>query len=133
MTYEELKKANDLKVKDWFECEISYPFRPAYDWREEFDIVKETEKAVMINIQVVLANGDDGYDRNVWVPKKCFESYSEYKAREEKADERYEEGCAKYEKLVAFCKENKIKGARSGLRKDTLLAKVAEAGLSYAW
>lgn len=131
-TYEELKNTNDLKVKDWFNCSISYPFFAAENWRTEFMIVKETEKAVCINIDVYLANGDN-YTRDVWVPKKCFESYEEYKEREAKAEERYEAACSRYDELVAFCKANGIKGARSGMRKDTLLAKVSAAGLAFVW
>lgn len=132
-TFEELKNTNDLKVKDWFECNINYPYSASENWRTEFYIVKESEKAVCINIDIHSCDGEWDGTRNVWVPKSCFESLKDYEEREAKAEERYDAACKRYNELVAFCKENKIKGARSGLRKDTLLAKVAEAGLSFAW
>lgn len=137
MTYEELKNTNDIKVKDWFQCDVSYPFSAYDDWRTNFGIVRETEKAVLINIGIYLTSGEWDGTRNVWVPKSCFESAKEYEKAQEQLEEKrqqnYEDGCKKYEKLIAFCKENNVKGARNGMRKDTLLKKVQEAGLSYAW
>ena len=40
-------------------------------------------------------------------------------------------GCERYERVLAFAKEHKVKGARKGLRLQTLLSKIAEAGLTY--
>lgn len=131
MTYEELKKANDMKVKDWFNCDVSYPFSPDYDWRTAFDIVKETEKAVCITIGIHSCNGEWEGSRNVWVPKSCFESCEEYEAKARRAEIIAKEATERYERLVDFCKENKVKGARFGLRKETLLRKIEEAGLTY--
>lgn len=127
-TYEELKQNNDLKVKDWFTYSASYGYGRNSDWREDFAIEKETEKAVLISFEVVRLDGEAEKDEKVWVPKSCFESYREYHERKDKA---FEEGCNRYNKLIAFCKENKIKGARVGLRVSTLLEKIENAGLSY--
>lgn len=129
-SYEELKQNNDLKVKDWVSSGISYPYVKNSNWREEFDIVKETEKAVLIRLEVITADGEYEMYKDAWIPKSCFESCSEYHERKDKA---FEEGCNKYNKLIAFCKENKIKGARVGLRVSTLLEKIENAGLSYTY
>lgn len=129
-TYEELKNTNDLKVVDWFTPNTTEQLY--LRWRENFNVERETEKAVLITVDGYKWNGDVK-DVTVWVPKKCFESQSEYTAKEAKAEERYQNACNRYEELVAFCKENGVKGARVGLRKDTLLAKVAEAGLAFNW
>lgn len=134
-TYEELKNTTDLKVKDWFECSISYPFHADCDWRTNFSVERETEKAVLIRIDVSSCDGEWDGQRNVWVPKSCFESLKEYnriqEEREARREQAFEEGCKKYNALIEFCKANKIKGVRVGLRAVTLLKKVQEAGLSY--
>lgn len=52
-------------------------------------------------------------------------------AREIEARRRLIAGCERYERVLAFAKEHKVKGARKGLRLQTLLSKIAEAGLTY--
>ena len=56
---------------------------------------------------------------------------AEIEAKRIAARQRFEAGCERYEKLLAFCKEHKIKGVRSGLRMATLLNKVEAAGLKF--
>ena len=133
MTFEELKAREDLKVKDWFDCKVSYPFKASSNWRKEFDIVKESEKAVLIEICIESRDGEwDGLS-NVWVPKSCFESLEEYEKNEQEKEKRFEEGCKKYEQLIAFCKDNGIKGVRNGMRKETILNKILNLGLVYQY
>ena len=52
-------------------------------------------------------------------------------AREIEARKRLIAGCERYERVLAFAKEHKVKGSRKGLRLQTLLSKIAEAGLIY--
>ena len=48
--------------------------------------------------------------------------------------EKLENNKVKYEKLVAYCKENHIKGARNGFSHITLLKKIKEqTGVEYAY
>ena len=56
---------------------------------------------------------------------------AEIEAKRIAARQRFEAGCERYEKLLAFCKEHKIKGVRSGLRMATLLNKIEAAGLKF--
>ena len=133
MTFEELKVREDLKVKDWFNCNLDYRVRPTSDWRKDFAIVKESEKAVLIEICVESRDGEWDGLRNVWVPKSCFESLEEYEKHEQEKEERFQEGCKKYGQLIAFCKDNGIKGIRSGMRKETILNKILNAGLVYQY
>ena len=103
-----------------------------------FAVVKETEKAVQIAILVFsdLSHSDmpQDYDRLVWVPKSCFcDSEEAIKELHEKK-EKLENNKVKYEKLVAYCKENNIKGARNGFSHITLLKKIKEqTGVEYAY
>ena len=131
-TYEELKQANDLKVADWFEPSNVPSYAGIYGWRRNFTIVRETEKAVQIEVEATSRDGEYDFMVKVWVPKACFESRKDYFEKEAKREQAFEDGKARYEKLLAFCKEHGVKGARLGLKTSTLMGLVNKAGLVYA-
>lgn len=131
MSYEELKQAKDLKIKDWFKPQSKLQILGKGHLIENIMISRETEKAVLVSLNSCTWNGTE-YLTECWIPKSCFESYSEYQKNEKIKEANYEKACEKYDKLVAFCKTNKIKGARVGLRTVTLLNKIEQAGLSYS-
>ena len=118
-------------IQDWFKGKIE--IRSGFHCVnfEEFYIEKETEKALCISLEIISNDGEYETEQSVWVPKKCFETYAEKEAREQNRQNAFESGCSRYEKLVAFCKENKLKGARVGLRTSTLMAMIEKAGLVY--
>ncbi len=94
------------------------------------EIMKETEKAYLLQVEYVTLNGENDGWKNLWCPKKCTmttEEYALYKIEEQKRDEQmqknFDEGCKKYEALVKFAKENKVKGVRVGMRTETILKK----------
>ena len=68
-TYEELKNTNDLKVVDWFTPNTTENL--VEEWRENFMIARETEKAVQLTVDAYKWNYDEKVV-TVWVPKKCF-------------------------------------------------------------
>lgn len=132
-TFEELKESHDLKVKDWVSIELLHWQKPSggYDhWRTDFYILRETEKAVQIEIDIESLDCEWEGTSKHWIPKSGFESRLEYEQREE---ERFQNGKDKYEKLINFCKENNVKGCRVGMRKDTLLCKIEDLGLKEKW
>lgn len=132
--FEKLRKKNDLKVVDWFDFQINYPYFIASD-RSEVIICKESEKAVQIVITIETVDGEYEFARKAWVPKACFESASAYEEKKAQAEAKrevaFEEGCKRYEALISFCKANHVKGARVGLRTATLLKLIEKSGLTY--
>ena len=94
-------------------------------------VVKETEKAVLLQITFAYTN-DIIRTRNEWVPKSCTITEEEKKIEEQESERRFEEGCKKYEELLKFAKAN-LKGIRKGMRKDTIIKKLNDAGIEYVW
>ena len=103
---------------------------------DQVTIKRETEKACYIEFW----NAKFGSIFS-WVPKSVCglaekseaakKVEEEIEAREIEARKRLLAGCEHYERVLAFAKEHKVKGARKGLRLQTLLSKIAEAGLIY--
>ena len=52
----------------------------------------------------------------------------EAQAEDEREEKAIESGIEYNKKLVEFCKDNGIKGARTGLRTTTLIEKIKKAG-----
>lgn len=94
-------------------------------------VVKETEKAVLLQITFAYTN-DIIRTRNEWVSKSCTITEEEKKIEEQESERRFEEGCKKYEELLKFAKAN-LKGIRKGMRKDTIIKKLNDAGIEYVW
>lgn len=123
-------------VEDWFLAK-NFTQNEQYGIRnaDSSEIIRETEKAVQVAWYTKY-----GTIRS-WVPKSCCglaekseaakKIEAEIEAKRITARQRFEAGCERYEKLLAFCKEHKIKGVRSGLRMATLLNKVEAAGLKF--
>ena len=117
-----------LKVKDWFTRKIEIPTGFSL-WDYDIEaILKETEKASLCVLSVISRDGEYETTIERWIPKTCIENSEEYEAKMDKA---FEEGKARYEKLIAFCKENGIKKVRVGLRTATIMRMIEEAGLVY--
>ena len=57
------------------------------------------------------------------------EDFKKEEERQEKRIKRFEEGQRKYNELIEFAKENKVKGVRVGWRKETIINKIKDAGL----
>lgn len=99
----------------------------------EVKVVKETEKAYLVDMDTETIGGEKDLYLQVWVPKKCTMTKEEYFEEKRRCVEVFENGKKMYAALVDFCKKNNIKGARVGLRKETLLKKVHEAGLEFCF
>lgn len=119
----------------------------------EFDVLKETEKAVMVHFhdfsQAPWFDGDDNrWDRDVWLPKSQIKIENgvvveiagwlakkhnilthEERARLEKLER---EMTTKYEAVIERAKAAGIKGVRKGMRYTTILAKAAEQHIAFA-
>ena len=120
-----------MYIKEWKIKEIAREYNGGF-LEEILGIERETEKAYLLCIAWDYTS-DLYRTLKVWVPKSATMTDEEYREEQRKEDERFEEGCKRYENLVAFAKEHGIKGIRVGMRKNTILTKIAEAGLEYAY
>ena len=70
-----------------------------------------------------------------YVPKSVVKTVAQYErdraAEQKRMDKAYETGKQKYEKLLNFAK-GKVK-VRNRMKKDTIIAKLKEAGYDYTW
>ena len=121
-----------VHVKDWFMRTLQERDRHFFS---EVVILKETEKAYFCEFDGETADGERDVWKKAWVPKSCTQTLEEYeieeRERNERLQKRFEEGKKAYEELVAWAKKNGVKGVRVGLRKETILKKIEEAGLTY--
>lgn len=123
-----------LFIKEWFERKLEEKniIANCRPYIESIDcVVKETEKAVLLQITFAYTN-DIIRTRNEWVSKSCTITEEEKKIEEQESERRFEEGCKKYEELLKFAKAN-LKGIRKGMRKDTIIKKLNDAGIEYVW
>lgn len=73
------KEEKSFSIKEWFYNKNSEKFRfrngSASRWFEESDIVKETEKAYNVTLEVESYDGEHTlFITKVWVPKSCVEA-----------------------------------------------------------
>lgn len=118
-----------LAIKQWFWNKIEKD----YGWNYILDgihtVIKETEKAVMLEIEAYTLDGEYEAVKNIWVPKKCTLTEEEYELEEKQQEEKMQSGLNYNQKLINFCKENGIKGVRKMMKTKTLLEKIEKAGL----
>ena len=126
----------NIYVESWFIAKnFNQQQQYAINRAESVEVIAETEKAVKIawttkygTIKSWVPKSVCGLAEKSEAAKKVEE---QIEAREIEARKRLLAGCEHYERVLAFAKEHKVKGARKGLRLQTLLSKIAEAGLIY--
>ena len=126
----------NIYVESWFIAKnFNQQQQYAISRAERIEVIGETEKAVKVawftkygTITSWVPKSVCGLAEKSEAAKKVEE---EIEAREIEARKRLIAGCERYERVLAFAKEHKVKGARKGLRLQTLLSKIAEAGLIY--
>lgn len=118
-------------IKEWFLNKMEIPSYAIPE--QKVEVVRETEKAYYVVMNTETVDGEKDLSLKYWVPKKCTMTEEEYEEEESNYIERRLESERKYNALVAFCKENGVKGARVGLRVATLLKKIEDAGLVYTY
>lgn len=126
----------NIYVESWFIAKnFNQQQQYAISRAERVEVIGETEKAVKVawftkygTITTWVPKSVCGLAEKSEAAKKVEE---QIEAREIEARKRLIAGCERYERVLAFAKEHKVKGARKGLRLQTLLSKIAEAGLTY--
>ena len=126
----------NIYVESWFIAKnFNQQQQYAISRAERVEVIGETEKAVKVawftkygTITSWVPKSVCGLAEKSEAAKKVEE---EIEARAKAARERLEAAEKHYEAVLAFAKENKVKGARRGLKLRTLYAKIAEAGLEF--
>lgn len=126
----------NIYVESWFIAKnFNQQQQYAISRAERIEVIAETEKAVRIawttkygTIKSWVPKSVCGLAEKSEAAKKVEE---EIEARAKAARERLEAAEKHYEAVLAFAKENKVKGVRRGLKLRTLYAKIAEAGLEF--
>ena len=126
----------NIYVESWFIAKnFNQQQQYAISRAERVEVIAETEKAVKIawttkygTIKSWVPKSVCGLAEKSEAAKKVEE---EIEARAKSARERLEAAEKHYEAVLAFAKENKVKGVRRGLKLRTLYAKIAEAGLEF--
>ena len=126
----------NIYVESWFIAKnFNQQQQYAISRAERVEVIGETEKAVKVawftkygTITSWVPKSVCGLAEKSEAAKKVEE---EIEARAKAARERLEAAEKHYEAVLAFAKENKVKGIRRGLKLRTLYAKIAEAGLEF--
>ena len=126
----------NIYVESWFITKnFNQQQQYAISRAESVEVIGETEKAVKVawftkygTITSWVPKSVCGLAEKSEAAKKVEE---EIEARAKAARERLEAAEKHYEAVLAFAKENKVKGARRGLKLRTLYAKIADAGLEF--
>lgn len=115
---------NLTHIKKWFlDKNFDYYERQAYNTSFGFTVERETEKAVLIEI-----DGDYGKVTK-WIPKSVLITKEEYETERDAVVDSFENGLEYNEKLLKFAKENNVKGIRKGMRTVTLISKIKDYDL----
>ena len=126
----------NIYVESWFITKnFNQQQQYAISRAESVEVIGETEKAVKVawftkygTITSWVPKSVCGLAEKSEAAKKVEE---QIEARAKAARERLEAAEKHYEAVLAFAKENKVKGIRRGLKLRTLYAKIADAGLEF--
>lgn len=106
--------------KSWFRANLTDHERFVLSISDAPVLAGETEKAVK------LAFDSDFGKTYLWAPKSALLSPADWDA----ADARRYAAFSRYDRLVAWAKENGIKGVRKMMKKTTIIKKVIAAGMT---
>ena len=120
----------NINIKEWKMRQIAEEQHGGF-LEDIIAIERETEKACLIKLKWGHASSLI-YDIKVWVPKSAILSDEEYAAEIQKKEENFKNACQRYENMIAFAKKAGLK-VRKGMKKETVLYKIAEAGLEYEY
>lgn len=91
-------------------------------------IERETDKALLLKADGADSAGDDRTIK-FWVPKSCTLTSEKATAESEKREAVKDDRLSKYESLISWAKEQKVKGIRRRMKKFKVLALIENAGL----
>ena len=126
---------DEIRVADWFRSKIdrpAYAMAP-YDGRIVGESASGKAFKVTFNTETITGEHDIQFTR--YVPKSVVKTVAQDErdraVEQKRYMKAYETGKQKYEKLLSFAK-GKV-NVRNKMRKDTIIARLKEAGYDYKW
>ena len=125
-----------LYIKGWLK-DKNHIYQKGF---EETEIIRETDKAVLVNLFGWNSYQQQEGNQDYWLPKSQLmneEEYEEYlkdlEVKEAKRQEAFEAGKAKHSKLYDLAKANGIKGLRKDRNNTTkwLEKQLTAAGIAF--
>ena len=121
-----------FELKGWFITSMDKWEQHIFDNYPEIYYVKETEKAIYVNIVSTVTT----MNYNRWIPKSAIVTDEEKAIRKLKEEanwrayqERQARGLEKYEKLLEFAKSTGVPGIKKRMKTATIKNILAEAGI----
>lgn len=115
-----------IEIKDWFFTNMCVEFSQYGYQIMGYEVVGETEKAYKLSVDAVRVDGEKEITRIQWCPKSCVKTAEEIQEEQN----RFENGCRRYEAALKFAKENGLK-VRNKMKLKNILSKIKEAGLEF--
>lgn len=126
---------DEIRVADWFRSKIDRPAYAMAPWGGTIVGESASGKAFKVSFDTETLDGERDISFTRYVPKSVVKTVAQYErdraAEQKRMDKAYETGKQKYEKLLNFAK-GKVK-VRNRMKKDTIIAKLKEAGYDYTW
>lgn len=123
------KIGDEVYPADWFKFELpNYAAQP-YSVR----IIEESTsgKAYKVDIDTDTIDGERDLHYTKYIPKSAVITKAQREEQLQREKARFEQGKQRYSEMLKFAKEHNVKGVREGLRKETILNKIKQAGLEY--
>lgn len=123
------KIGDEVYPADWFKFELpNYVMQPY-----SVKIIEESTsgKAYKVGIDTETIDGERDLHYTKYIPKSAVMTKVQREEQLQKEKARFEQGKQRYSEMLKFAKEHNIKGVREGLRKETILNKIKQAGLEY--
>lgn len=118
-------------VKEWFMNKIAMDNNGWGFWENSGVVVRETAKAYLLKMEAHTIDGEYEGFLQIWAPKSCtVESLEELNQEKQQRQERFEAACEAYQNLIAYARANGVRGVREGLRKETIIRKIQNAGVA---
>lgn len=124
-----IKVGDNVYVADWFDFDLpNYAIQP-----HRVTIVGESKsgKAYKVDIDTETIDGERDLYYTKFIPKSAVKTKKQVEYEDRQATKRFNRGKKRYENMLKYAREKGVKGVRKGMRKETILKKMKEAGINY--
>lgn len=126
---------DEIRVADWFRDKVDRPSYAMAPYGGRIIGESASRKAFKVSFDTETLDGERDISFTRYVPKSVVKTVAQDErdraAEQKRYMKAYETGKQKYEKLLSFAK-GKV-NVRNKMRKDTIIAKLKEAGYDYKW
>lgn len=125
---------DDVFIPDWFmrklETDGGQSTKYMFD-SNHGKVVKETEKAYMIELDYETIDGEWGGRKKVWVPKSVAQTYEQAQQSAQARVDRRNAAFAELDRLIQLGRDNGVKGLRRGMKRSTIESMLRQAGIEF--